>query len=32
MMFALPAAALAMYQEAKPERKALIKGLYSPVR
>ena len=27
MMFALPAAALAMYQEAKPERKALIKGL-----
>ena len=34
MMFALPAAALAMYQEAKqPERKALIKGLFhSPVR
>lgn len=27
MMFGLPAAALAMYQEAKPERKTLIKGL-----
>lgn len=27
MMFALPAAALAMYQEAKPERRNLIKGL-----
>jgi glucose PTS system EIICBA or EIICB component len=28
MMFGLPAAALAMYQEAKPEKKKLVAGIY----